>query len=189
MGRVGNSFEWARSAGGPAWDRANAIAIDSAGNATVVGGFWDTVRIGPYVLAAKGSVDAYVARFKPDGSIDWARSGGNATWDEANALALDGAGRATIVGGFGESGASFGPHLLAGAGYKEIFVARLAADGTFASAESAGGTGFDEAYAVAVDRDGRATIAGSFMKTATFGAHTLTATGKSDAFIWRLPAP
>jgi hypothetical protein len=68
-------------------------------------------------------------------------------------------------------------------------VAPAQADPVVSWATRAGGTGFDEGRAVAMDADGAATVTGRFGGSATFGvgeeAVTLTASGGADVFVAR----
>ena len=56
-------------------------------------------------------------------------------------------------------------------------------------ATGAGGTGWDRAYGIALDGEGNAYVTGYFNQTATFGSHTLTASGgyeDEDIFVAKL---
>ena len=108
------------------------------------------------------------------GSLAWVKSAGGASWDWGSDVAVLSDGSAFVTGGFGRT-ATFGAgesgetHLTPVGGY-DVFLARYNPDGTLGWATSAGGTGDDNAYGLAVLSDGCAFITGKFEDTATFGA-------------------
>jgi uncharacterized delta-60 repeat protein len=138
-------------------DGANAVVVDRSGRIVVAG---DSQQAGGEKFA--------VARYKPDGSLDHTFSGdgrqltrfpGATGFDRAEGLAIDRSGR-IVVAGFSQQGA--------GPVYK-FAIARYNADGSLDHTFSGdgrqltrfpGATGFDEAYAVAIDHAGRILLAG-----------------------------
>ncbi|MFZ5788800.1 MAG: hypothetical protein ACOY3Y_20365, partial [Acidobacteriota bacterium] len=72
---------------------------------------------------------------------------------------------------------------VAGSAGADLFVARLDAAGEGAPV-TAGGLG--RAHAVAFDRSGAVFVAGSFSRSVSIGAETVSSVGGTDLFIWRL---
>ena len=95
-----------------------------------------------------------------------------------------------IVTGFFYGTASFGSTTLTSAGGWDCFIAKLNADGSYAWAKSAGGTGDDYGSGISSLSDGSSIVTGTFSGTATFGSTTLTSAGSEDedAFIAKLNA-
>ncbi len=98
---AGSSLLYATYLGGSGIDTASAIAIDSAGNAYVVGSTFSTDF--PTKAAFQGArgaqEDAFVTKVNPTGT-DWVYStylGGNNV-DQGNAIAVDAAGSAYVTG-------------------------------------------------------------------------------------------
>jgi hypothetical protein len=83
--------------------------------------------------------------------------------------------------------AAFGSTTVTPAESHDIFVAKLAADGTWLWAVSAGGAGNDDATAVEELPDGSVLVAGKFTNSATFGSTTLTSAGV-NVFVAKLSA-
>src|SRR5262249_38091927 len=99
------SFEWVRRARGPYTERGIAVAVDQAGNPYVVIGFEGTIDFGTTQLTASGThKNLVLAKYHPDGSLEWARNTGASTdtygFDYGNNLAVDPAGNAFITGFF-----------------------------------------------------------------------------------------
>jgi hypothetical protein len=61
---------WAKQAGGTDNDFGGALALDSAGNAILTGGFQSTIHFGPSELTSSGNWDTYVAKLGPSTGID-----------------------------------------------------------------------------------------------------------------------
>jgi dockerin type I repeat protein len=191
------ALDYAKHAGGTDWDKGNGIAIDAAGNNVVTGGFNDTATFGAgepneTVLISAGSIDIFVAKYAPDGSLAWAKRAGGTSGDLGHGIAVDAAGNSVVTGYFMGS-ATFGagePNktMLTSLGSWEIFVAKFAPDGSLVWVTQAGGTDFDFGRGIAVDAAGNSVVTGSFGDKATFGEGNpnetvLTSVGRDDIFI------
>ena len=91
------SFDWAFGVGGSSDDEGNGIAVDGAGSVFVTGDFDDTVDFDPgpgtTTLTSNGDGDIFVARYDAaTGSLDWVSGAGSTQGDNAEGIALDGAG-------------------------------------------------------------------------------------------------
>jgi hypothetical protein len=94
------------------------------------------------------------------------------------------------VTGYFNGTATFGGATLTSAGVYDVFTAKMNADGTWAWATKAGGTGNDIGYGISALPDGASIATGYFNDTATFGSTTLTSAGGRDVFTVRyLDAP
>ena len=95
----------------------------------------------------------------------------------------------SIVTGFFNGTASFGGTTLTSAGSGDVFIAKLNADGSYAWAKSAGGTGSDNGWAVTPLSNGSSFVTGSFDTSASFysasfyGSGTLSGAGDDDVFV------
>jgi len=120
--------------------------------------------------------------------LHWAISAGGIFDDESQDIAIDSQGNQYITGTFMGT-ATFGTHTLTANGniHGDIFVAKLDPDGNWLWAVKAEGWIYrDCGYGIAVDSSGNAYLTGSFEGTATFGDHTLTASGNLDIFVAKL---
>ena len=170
---------WARSAGGPGVDVANAVAVDGLGRVLVAGYFSETNRFGSFTLAAVGNVDVFLAQFDADGTVLWARSGGGELQDYAFAVAADVDGSVALTGTV-RGAAQFGGEPLAGTGLR-TYVARYGPEGTLTWVRAFTG---NEARAVTWS-EGGLFVAGNFLGTVQIGSQPLTSSGTLDAFVAR----
>ena len=202
----GSGFAYAGYIGGTGSDIANAIAVDSAGNAYVAGNTTSDqssfpVKVGPELTFTPGvfasSGDAFVAKVKADGSalVYAGYIGGNLD-DEALGIAVDAAGNAYVTGVTNSDESTFpvrvGPDLHYHGG-DDAFVAKVRADGTgLVYAGYIGGNALDVGRAIAVDAAGNAYVAGDTQSDqSTFPVKLgpqLTLQGGSDAFVARIAA-
>lgn len=173
----GTALVYATYVGGSEFDRANAIAVDSAGAAYITGltdsADFPSVRPLPSDFCAPGegvtSRDSFVAKLAADGSrlIYSTCLGGNQE-DHGLAIAVDGSG-AGYVGGRTFScdfpiANAFAPTCQDNTanGASEAFLAKFTPDGaSLAYSTYFGGSGHGEVTGVAVDSSGAAYITGS----------------------------
>jgi hypothetical protein len=152
------------------------------------------------VSGAIAQPDGYIAKFEPDGSVDWLTFIGGSAEDEAFSLDIGGdgdiyVGGATRSSDFPTTAGSFHPGTPAN-GDQDVFVLRLSADGAMlhystclGATQSGSGAG---AAAIRVDTQGRAYFAGQTGSPAfpvTISASRGTsppAADNRDAFVARL---
>ncbi len=203
-GHIANQFYLARheADGTRVWTRSNpgptapatAVTAFADGEAVVAGWFTSSRTFGAgepaaTTLVSAGIWDAFLLRYRPDGSLVWARRAGGAEGDKANGVAGFADGSSVVTGMF-EGTAVFGAGepgetSLVSAGQNDVFVARYAADGSLAWARRAGGAGNDFGFGVAVLADQSIVVTGEFRKAADFGgggaSTTLVAAGSLAA--------
>jgi len=178
------SFAWAQRAGGT--DNDGALALAVSGTSVYMAGYFfgPTADFGSTNLTNAGVADVFVAKLTdagPTGGFVWAQRAGGTGGDGAAALAVWGT-AVFVAGGFASPTADFGSTNLtnAGAGYSDVFVAKLTdagPTGSFAWAQRAGGTGDDRADALAVGGTGVYSVyAAGYVEspTAGFGPIVLT---------------
>jgi hypothetical protein len=190
------SFVWAQRAGGADDDQATALAVSGTG--VFMAGYFNsaTVGFGPTTLtnATAGYNDVFIVKLTDagsTGSFAWAQRAGGANADYPTALAVSGP-SVYVAGRFNSATADFGPTTLTNAGSTstaDVFVAKLTdagSTGRFAWAQQAGGTGTDQATALAVSGPS-VYVAGAFVSpTVGFGPTTLTNVGSNDIFVAKL---
>ena len=196
---------WARQIGGLGHDHAGALTVLSDGSVVVVGDFSGgaTVALGQpsAVTLSASSTDAFIARFRPDGSVAWAKNPRGPYFEYAWGAATHTDDTIYVAGviddattfGFGEANQTVLTPPPSPNGNYEVFLARYNADGTLRWARRAGGSDQDAAASVAVLPDGSAVVTGTFEGAATFGPGeggqtVLQADGGSDVFLARFQA-
>ena len=102
------------------------------------------------------------------------------------------AGDVVLAGYFGDlfgGTTNLGGGLLTSAGGEDMFVAKYSgATGAYLWARQGGGSGDDEAAAVAVDGTGNVVVTGHFRNTADFSGRSLTSAGIDDVFVAKYSA-
>ena len=127
----------------------------------------------------------------------WAKRAGGSGLDLSSGIAVDAVGNSYLTGNFSGS-ATFGPGetnatTLISVGLDDIFVAKHDPSGDLVWAKRAGGTGFDQAFGIAVDGSGNSYVTGRFRNPATFGPAetnetTLTSADSDDIFVAKYDA-
>jgi hypothetical protein len=189
--------------GGSGADWAQAIAVDSSGNAYVTGyaGSDQTtfpVTVGPDLTYAGNFHDVFVAKVNASGTaLVYCGYIGGSGDEKAYGIAVDGNRNAYVTGYTYSSETTFpvtgGPDLTYNGGW-DAFVAKVNASGTaLVYCGYIGGTGNDVGYGIRVDGNGNAYVTGyagsdqtSFPVT---GGPDLTFNGGSyDAFVAKVNA-
>jgi uncharacterized repeat protein (TIGR01451 family) len=159
---AGSALLYSTYLGGPGLELGIALAIGGDGSAYVAGrGSTGFPSVNPLPPSGDGD-DAFIAKLNPSGSaLAYASLFGGGGTDQANGIAVDGAGNAYVVG---MTGVVRFPlvHPFQPTGFgTEAFVAKIAPAGSsFVYSSFLGGSGFDDARAVAVDSGGSAYVTG-----------------------------
>jgi hypothetical protein len=179
-------WQWAQGAGSNSFDYANSIVTDGSGNSYTVGYFNSSMTFDNSItVTSAGSADMYIVKFNNAGNVVWAQRAGGNNDDRAYSVAVDESGNSYVAGFFRSSTIIFGSFTLTNAGNNswDMFLVKFDPDGVALWAKSAGGTGDDRAYGVALDPFGNCFVTGYFVSaTITFGAFTLTNSGGLDVF-------
>lgn len=187
MGGGGSGYYWSKSFGGTSADLGYGVATDSAGNAIIVGYFYDTVNFGGADLTSAGGADMFVAKFDPQGGHLWSQRFGGTSSAIAQKVAVD-AGGNIMIGGYYSGKANFGGSDMTSVGSNDLFVVKLDADGKHVWSQGYGGTSGEVLRGLCVDQVGNAYITGYFSGAFTFGETQLTSAGSSDLFVARVLA-
>ncbi|MBI4902066.1 MAG: SBBP repeat-containing protein [Acidobacteria bacterium] len=164
--RGGRSLVYSTYLGGGGVEDGNALAIDSAGAAYVVGNstsidFPVTLQqVGP----VSGTSDAFLAKLSPDGSSTlFSRLLGGSSADGGQAVAVSPAGEVYLTG-FTDSAdlrATEDAPQIRYAGNRDGYAVKLSADGSrILFSTYIGGTGFDGGTALALDSGGTFIVGG-----------------------------
>jgi hypothetical protein len=180
------NIAWDKSFGGAGEDAAQAIRVDSNGNAYLTGYLKSSTANFGTIELQSNTINMFAAKLNDlDGSVAWAKSlggplsaipGGISPEHYANGIGLDGRGNVYLAG------------LFTGSLLGDIFVLKLNGNsGETVWGRSFGGSGFDSAYALAVDSAGNPYITGEFSSPSlTLGSQTLATAGGTDFFVTKL---
>ncbi len=195
----GASVVWSTYYGGSGFDEADAIVVDSLGQAHVVGGTSspDFALRSPVQATRSGSDDMFAVKFSAAGSaVLWSTLLGGSARDYASAADLDSASNLCcagfssssdfplvnpVQGTFAGGGAAFYP--------SDTVLFRIRADGSrLVSSTYFGGSNFDDALEIDVDANDAILFCG-FTASPDFPAQnglSGSLSGSSEAFVGRL---
>ena len=182
-------WQWAVRAGGSYNELACDIATNSDGTSYITGGFLSVNCVfGSHsIFGDAWGYDIFAACLDSAGVFLWAK--GTTPWDDmddiAYGISLGEEGTVCICGDIQDM-AYFGDTALDATGdsfQSDAFAAKLDQNGEWLWAVQAGGIFGDTGRGIA-SLNGTLCVAGGFTSTASFGAHTLTASGSYlEAFV------
>jgi len=179
------TYRWARLFGGAQHQLTSAVAADGNGNVIVVGSAKGVLDFGGGALpdGGGGNADAFVVELDRDAKHLWSKRWGAGESEEAKGVAVDGAGNVLVVG-IAWGPIDFGTGVLQPLGGADIFLAKLAPDGSHLWSKRLGGVGDEWATAVAVDLVGNVIVAGTYAVTVDLGGGAFPdAANDSNVFV------
>jgi hypothetical protein len=203
----GSALTYATFLGGNDYDKAESVAVDAAGNAFVMGETWssDFPIANAYQAIHRGNSDVFVAKLNPAGDAfvystyvggsgnDNAPSRESAAYFIGGGMAVDASGNAFVAGNtMSKDFPLVQPsRALFGGGTHDAYVFKLNAAGTaLVYSTYLGGSAFDAARAVAVDRFGSAYVTGltssGDFPTTLEALQAAYRGGDSDGFVTKL---
>ena len=157
--------------GGSSGDNATGIAVNSSGNAYVVGttSSLDFPTVNPIQAFTDGNTHAFVAKLNAAGSalVYSTYLGGAGGSDSGNSIAVDASGNAYVTGSTNSTDfPAIQAAQSANAGGSDAFVTKLNADGSaLIYSTYLGGSAADQGNSIAVDSFGSAYVAGRTCST------------------------
>ncbi|UOQ71409.1 SBBP repeat-containing protein [Hymenobacter cellulosilyticus] len=157
------------------------VAVGAGGEAYLLNFFnQGVVLANSTTLTSRGSTDALITKYGPDGAFAWAQQIGGTGEDRTHDAAVDAAGNLYVTG-YLEGSATFGDATtVTGAGNWDGYLAKYSSLGALQWVQTGGGTGFDQWNGLGLDAAGNPYVAGNFAGTARFGSATLTSAGNLD---------
>lgn len=181
------NHRWSTMVGGIDPERSERVTVDPAGDVYVTGTFTGDATFGDLQFASKGLRDLFLVKLAAsDGRLEWAARIGGPGDDYGWGVAADDSG-VYFTGYFSES-VDFGGEALQSAGDLDVIVGKYTPDGTPLWARSAGGSGPDRGYDLALAPGGEIVVTGAFSSGLDFGGATepLVSAGGRDIFLARL---
>ena len=180
---------WANTVGGSANDAAYAIASDQDGHVFLTGFFLsEDLTIGNTVLSyiPNANTDIFLAKYKNDGSVLWAKSANGLAQDHVFSVAADKNGDVFITG-FSHSDPlifSSSVKLNTEVGSNEVFLAKYNSSGNPLWVKSAKGASNEFGNSLVIDSTGNIYLTGYFeFAPTTFGNITLPSQGEENAYL------
>jgi hypothetical protein len=177
------SLIWAKTAGGVDYDKATSIAVDPDGNVFIGGFFASTSHFGTDSITSRGGDDAFMAKYDPNGNIQWVKSVGGLANEESWGITADNSGNAYLSGYYGNK-AFFGSDSLVSKGGDDAFLIKYDGSGNQVWVKTAGAAkGDDQALSVATDLSGNVYLAGGCQDSADFSGTIARTKGGQDIFL------
>jgi len=182
------SVRWATALGtaDAAMDEIDAISVDPEGNTVISGIFRETFNLGDQTLRSAGEGDIFIASLSPEGAIRWIQQVGSTGEDNTFDLTTDGEGNIYLSGGFSGT-VRFGDVTLESRGDADMFIAKLAPDGTTVWARSFGSPARDGGNEISVLASGEIAVAAITLGDFTVDGETFDfGGGNRDSFLIRM---
>jgi len=190
-------YEWAASVSGPSLLFGKTVDVDNQGNVIAMGFLRDSADFDPsgnvLQLVAQGSRDFYVQKLDPNGNLLWAERFGSTGADEGFDMVVDDQDNIWITGEFRgtvDFDPSFNVQNLTSVGSSDIFVLKLAPNGSYLWAGQIGGVSFEKMEGIAVDSMGSIYLTGGYFNDCDFdptpGVFTLNSNGAWVAFVMKI---
>ena len=209
----GSSLAYSTYIGGSGIDEGRAIAVDPLGNAYIAGKTYSTdfpafPFLTPLQGANKGNGDAFVAELNASGSsLVYSTYLGGSDADQANGIAVDALGNASVTGSTSSSdfpvlNAPLGVCGSCASKINDAFVTEIGVNGsTLVYSTFLGGSDDDQGTAIALDTTGNAYVTGSTFSSGptntcptctpfptTPGAFQTSLVGGGSAFVAKISA-
>lgn len=190
-------LQWVQTATGTYMVEAFDVATDADGNIFVTGYFGHhnlggSAFFGTDTLTTFGGRDIFLAKYSPQGELQWVRQAGGTKakngMDYGYSVAADREGNA-IITGFFEGTGQFGPFRIHSVGSRDLFLAKYSSAGEVLWVQRAGGYdnpkgAGDIGKSLSLDQDGNIYLTGNISDGADFSAHLRFRTnGWEDAFL------
>ena len=163
------NFIWAKAFTGNGATQITSMVIDTAGNIYTTGDFTWTTDFDPGAgvanLTSGGYNDIFVSKLDSSGNFVWAKSVGGSNYDYGYDIATDSSGNVYAVGSYIGT-VDFDPglgvfNMTSVSSSYDFYILKLDSSGNFIWAKSIGGSGNEDAKAIAVTA-GNIYITGSF---------------------------
>lgn len=161
-------FKWAKSFGGSLDDVGKSISLDHSSNVYVTGYYQSTVDFDPgngvSSKSSNGAEDIFVQKLSSEGNFKWATCMGGSSNDKGSSIYVDLEGNVYSTGSFEGTINYFdsdtGPATLISSGGSDVYVQKIAADGSINWIQSFGGFGNEYGTSVLVDLSNKVYISG-----------------------------
>jgi PKD repeat protein len=169
-------WQWAKRAQGSFQDYSYAIATDIVGNSYITGYYQGQVGFGSHYIMFNGIPDIFVAKIDTNGVWQWAKGAGSSNDERGQDIAIDSCGNCYVTGLF-EGTVAFGSTSLTSSGNKDVFIAKLDANGNWLWAKKAGGSSNDYGNQISVDSSGCIFSSGTCGANSAFGPYVISSSG------------
>jgi len=170
-------LQWCASLTSSEENAGLGLGVDAGGNSYVGGFFMDTLYCQGDSVVSNGMWDCYVAKFNPEGDLQWLRSFGGPLNDIIHGLAVTSYGQVFAAGWFADSITFTDAISLSSYGGSDVLALSLNSDGDLLWARQGGTISVDYGYKIACDEGGNAYVTGSASPSSNFDGILLPSGG------------
>jgi hypothetical protein len=178
---------WSQSFGGAYNQTGNAIAADADGDVIVLGSFQGTIDFGCGAHTSRSSYSVFLVKFDPDGNCVWSHSYGDDNRQAPTALTIDAWGN-ILATGYYQGTLDFGGEPMTATYPEDVFLVKLAPDGTHVWSRQFGGPGDQQTRhgSVTTDPAGNVILTGANAGTTDYGGGPRQSSGSNDVVVVKL---
>jgi hypothetical protein len=176
-------IQWANTFLGDDFVQVASMKHDLEGNFYATGSFSSQIKISDTLLVSKGYTDAFLLKYKPDGTLDWGRGFGSWYYDYATHLNIDNLGGAIITGSLGGAVALDSLLIEPVLNDNSAMVIQFSSEGEAIWADCIRGTGRNFSNGSTIDGKGNLYFTGSFRNKFEKGNDAITSFGDQDIFL------
>ncbi len=176
------SHVWSRSFGDFSNDKVRDLVVDDEGNVIIVGDFFTNLDLGGGELSSAGDKDIFIAKYNGNGHHLWSARFGDAYYQSAQCVAVDGEGRIYLAGPFNGTLNLGGEDLTTFEGQR-LFLACLDASGDHLWSQMFLGMGDQWVHDLNLAAGFDLAMAGSFEGYLEIGGEYLISQGGLDAYL------
>src|SRR3990167_2674022 len=177
--------------GGSGSEYGYSITVDGDGNALVTGptSSSDFPLLNAFQPSISGEEDVFVTKIASDGTVVYSTYLGGSGYEYDSSITVDGDGNALVTGSTSSSDFpllnAFQPSI---SGEKDVFVTKIASDGTVVYSTYLGGSGYEYDSSITVDGDGNALVTGSTSSSdfPLLNAFQPSISGEEDVFVTKI---
>src|SRR3989338_6405497 len=174
--------------GGSGYEYDSSITVDGDGNALVTGSTSssDFPLLNAFQPSISGEEDVFVTKIASDGTVVYSTYLGGSGYEYGYSITVDGDGNALVTGLTYSSDFpllnAFQPSI---SGEEDVFVTKIASDGTVVYSNYLGGSGYEYGYSITVDGDGNALVTGLTYSSdfPLLNAFQPSISGEEDVFV------
>jgi hypothetical protein len=161
------AYQWHKVAGSTNLDEGFGVAVDASNNIAVTGSFFSTVNFGGSNLVSAGLSDAFVVKYRADGTHLWStRVGASGISESGQAVAINGSGGVVVTGA--DRGA---------------FLVKYDTDGVKQWTRNFTSNVDMQGLDVAFGPNGTIAMTGDLQGSTNFGGGAITSAGDDDIFL------
>ena len=176
------TLQWTKLIGGTDDDYIRAMTTGSDGSIYVGGRTNSSTITGVNGQTNAGDYDGFIAKYSPDGTLQWTKLIGGTDDDYIRAMTT-GSDGSIYVGGRTNSSTITGVNGQTNAGSADAFLAKYSPDGTLQWTKLIGGTDDDYIRAMTTGSDGSIYVGGRTNSSTITGVNGQTNAGSADAFL------